>query len=192
MQIYLLENTINGKYYVGKTVSKNLNSYLSVKRWAAKFGKQQCMPIVRAIAKYGWDAFKVHVLATAENAKQLAELERLWIVSLNARDPQVGYNVSAGGEASRLGISMSDETKVKIGTANRGRKPKGYTRTEEHRKQLSERMQGNDKGIKITPEQARAWKAAESPEQKAKRGAAIKAAWARRKLLKRENFAQAR
>ena len=28
MFVYLLTNAINGKYYVGKTVSKNLNRYL--------------------------------------------------------------------------------------------------------------------------------------------------------------------
>ena len=40
-------------------------------------------------------------------------------------------------------------------------------------------MQGNNKGVKITPEAARAWRSAETPEQAAIRGASIKAAWAR-------------
>jgi hypothetical protein len=43
-------------------------------------------------------------------------------------------------------------------------------------------MQGNDIGIKITPELAAQWKANETIEQKQKRCAAIKASWDRRKF----------
>ena len=46
-------------------------------------------------------------------------------------------------------------------------------------------MQGNNVGVKITPEQAAEWKRNETPEQKSIRGAAIaaiKAAWDRRKV----------
>ena len=43
-------------------------------------------------------------------------------------------------------------------------------------------MQGNNVGVKITPEQAAEWKRNETPEQKSIRGAAIQAAWDRRKV----------
>ena len=121
------------------------------------------------------------ILARPLVREELDLAERLWIILLNSRNPAVGYNVSAGGDASRLGAKNSIEHNQKIGAANKGRKPKGYVRTDLHRKQLRDRMLGNDKGVKITPETAIAWKAAETPEQKAKRHAAIKASWDRRK-----------
>jgi group I intron endonuclease len=179
MYVYLLTNKVNGKYYVGKTVHRNLNSYLSVKRWAARHGKFQGMPVVCAMAKYGVDNFSVDVLAVAYTPEELDELERLWIIALNSRDTAIGYNVNLGGSAGRLGMPCSEEHKIRIGAANRGRKPKGYVRTEEHRRQLRERMRGNKIGKKITPEMVAMWKATETPETKRKRHAAIKAEWDR-------------
>ena len=95
--------------------------------------------------------------------------------------------MTAGGDKSRLGIPLSEETKAKIGAANKGRKPKGYVRTEEHRKQLSERMQGNDKGVKITPELAAKWNAVHTPEWRKERS--LKAHAARRAKKEARHFA---
>jgi group I intron endonuclease len=144
MQIYCLENKVNGKCYVGKTVSDNLHDYLSVKRWAVKHGKHLGMPVIRAISKYGWDNFETKVLATAETEEELNNLERLWIILLNTR--AAGYNVTAGGDVSRTGMKNSPEHNARIGAANKGRKPAGYIRTEEHRQQLRDRMRGNELG----------------------------------------------
>jgi group I intron endonuclease len=188
MKIYLLTNKVTGKYYVGKTVARSLNGYLSVKRWAARHGKHQNMPVVRSIAKHGWESFSVDVLAVAATKGQLNNLERLWIITLNARDPQVGYNLSAGG-AGNGGGPMSAETKAKIGAANKGRKPKGYVRTEQHIQQLRDRMQGNALGEKFTAGNAATYILNETPEQKAYRGSKIKESWARRKSLKGNDFA---
>lgn len=184
MQVYLLTNQINGKYYVGKTVAKNLNSYLSVKRWAAKHGKNQSMPVVRAIAKYGWENFQVDTICTATTLEQLDDLEKLWIILLNARAPEIGYNISAGGNLGRTGVKNTAEHNAKIGLANKGKKPVGYVRTDEHRRQLQDRMRGNLLGTKFTSETGGNYLRAETPEQKAKRHASIKAAWDRRKSLK--------
>jgi len=150
MFVYLLTNAINGKYYVGKTVSKNLNRYLSVKRWAARHRKGYPMPVVRAMAKHGIENFFVDVLAIPENAEELDNLERIWIILLDSRNPKLGYNVLPGGDTGRLGLPCSDEAKQKIGIANKGRKPVGHTRTEAHRQQLRDRMRGNRIGKKIT------------------------------------------
>lgn len=177
MQVYLLTNLINGKYYVGKTVSKNLTRYLSGKRWAARHGQCRTMAIVNAMAKHGVDNFSSSVLAVAASREQLDALERLWIIVLDSRNSAIGYNISAGGGgASR---PCSEETKRRIGIANKGRKPKIYVRTEEHRQQLRDRMQGNDKGIKLTREFALAQLASETEEQKKARFASIKSSWDR-------------
>jgi group I intron endonuclease len=189
--VYLIENVVNGKYYVGKTVHHNLNSYLSVKRWAARHNIKSA-PIVSAMSEYGIDSFEVSVLGTAPTSDQLNELERLWIILLNARDPNIGYNVCVGGSTGRLGLTTSEETKKKIGLANKGRKPKGYVRTELHRQQLRDRMMDNTIGVKITPEIAVQWKAAETNNQKQARYASIKASWDRRKAEKVTVFVTSR
>ena len=140
MFVYLLTNTVNGKYYVGKTTHHNLDWYLSVKRWAARNKKDHVMPVVRAMAKYGVENFSVDVLAVSDKVEELNNLERLWIIILNSRDATLGYNICSGGDVGRLGIPQSQETKDKIGHANKGRKPVGYVRTETHRQQLRDRV----------------------------------------------------
>ena len=59
--IYVVENTINGKKYVGQTVQP-----LKV-RWQRHCRKEQsgCVALASAIAKYGADAFKVSEVAQA-------------------------------------------------------------------------------------------------------------------------------
>jgi group I intron endonuclease len=166
MYVYLLTNKINGKYYVGKTSNKNLNSYLSKKRWDARYRPDMSIPVIRAMAKYGVDNFLVDILAIPITIEELNILERIWIIILDSRNPLFGYNVWPGGDIGRLGIPCSEEAKLKIGIANKGRKPVGYVRTELHRKQLRNRMLGNKIGIKITPEIAAVWKAKETPEQR--------------------------
>ena len=138
MQVYLITHKESGKTYVGKTVMKNLHWYLSVKRWQVKNEKVCGMPIISAILKYGWSAFDVQSVTTCETEEELNGLERLWIAVLDST--HVGYNVCHGGEGPTLGRKLSQETKDKIGAASKGRKPKVYIRTEEHRQQLRDRM----------------------------------------------------
>jgi len=166
MFIYKLTNRMNGKIYVGKTTHKNLNSYLSNKRCLARQGKHS-HPVVAAMSKYGVDNFTVEVLSTTEAAEWCDYLEVLWIMLLDSRNPEVGYNVHAGGGKGALGHAMSEEHKLKIGAANKGRKPKAYVRTEEHKQQLRDRMKGNNVGRKITSEQAAEWRAKEDPMDRA-------------------------
>ena len=69
----------------------------------------------------------------------------------------------------RTGLSCSPEHKCKIGLANKGKKPKGYVRTEEHRQQLRDRMKGNNVGVKFTKESATAVMAKLTPDQRKER-----------------------
>ena len=84
MQIYLIVNRMNGKTYVGKTVSQNLYDYLSVKRWQVRHGRISGMPIIAAIRKYGWENFDVQTVAICETEAELNNLERLWIAILDS------------------------------------------------------------------------------------------------------------
>ena len=177
LQVYLLENTVNGKYYVGKTVSHNLTRYIANKRYLANAGKLNS-PLLHAMAEFGPDAFVHRTLVLGRTDEEICNLEKLWIIALDARNPEVGYNVLAGGDCPRpLFRPMSEATKLKIGAANKGRKPKGYARTALHSKQLRDRMQGNKVGIKFTTESATAAILNESAERRVRRAAGIKASW---------------
>jgi len=168
---------VNGKYYVGQTKKKDLHKYFTFKKWCARTGRSNHMPVIYAIAKYGWENFTVDILALPKTMEQMNDLERAWIIVLNSRNPELGYNLAIGG--GKVCIPLSEETKAKIGAANKGRKPKGYIRTELHRQQLRDRMKGNKVGKKITAEVVRQWRKNETNEQKQIRYSALKRAWDR-------------
>jgi len=181
MFVYLLTNKINGKYYVGKTTHRNLNSYLSAKRCFANKNKNIGMPIVKAMSEFGVDNFTVEVLSTPSSVEEMDNVEKLWIILLDSRKKELGYNVCLGGGTGRLGVKTSQETKDKIGLANKGRKPKGYIRKALHKQQLRDRMKGNKLGDKFTSESARKALLNETPDRKRKRIAGIQRAWDRRR-----------
>ena len=143
MLVYLLTNQVNGKYYVGKTVSFKLHKYLSNKRWHARqdatVGRNE--PLIRAMRKYGVESFSEEILSIGRDKEHLSLLEKLWIILLDSRNPEVGYNILSGGE-NQYQPTCSEDTKRKISLANKGRKPKPYVRTEEHKRQTSLRFKG--------------------------------------------------
>lgn len=186
MYVYLLTNKENGKYYVGKTNHKNLNSYLSTKRCFAKKKVNVGMPVVKAMSEFGVDKFIVDVLATPNSTEDLDNLEKVWIILLDARNPELGYNVCLGGGTGRTGVKTSEETKARIGAANKGRKPKGYIRTELHRQQLRDRMKGNNVGVKFTSESAKQAALNMTVEQRKERSLLMH----RAKRLKKERVTQ--
>jgi group I intron endonuclease len=185
MNIYLLTNKVNGKYYVGKTVQSNVKRYLSSKKWAATLPKddprgEAYMPIVRAIRKYGFENFIVEVLAETDNHEKLCALEKLWIVLLDARNTSIGYNICAGGKGT-TGRKNSEETLVKMRKAAEGRVPPPYTRTEKHRQQSRENMLKNivEKGLQksFTSGTCSEYITNETLEQKEKRACSMRENW---------------
>ena len=114
--LYKITCTINGKAYIG--VTNHLSKRLSVHKTFA-LHRQSPFPFYRAIRKYGWDAFQVQILYSGDDARNL---EAKFIKEQKTLVPN-GYNVAEGG-AGRPGkrSPMSEETKKKIGNANRERK----------------------------------------------------------------------
>jgi group I intron endonuclease len=142
MIIYKCTNTINGKFYIGKT-EKHLNVRIAVHKSNSNKAK---FYFHRSLNKHGFDKFKWEIIATASSKEELSFLEKKFIEELK---PQ--YNMTKGGEGS-LGLKMSDvakskiskfqkgkivssETAKKISLANRGKKRKPLS--EEHKKKLS-------------------------------------------------------
>jgi hypothetical protein len=86
MIIYRTTNTINGKIYIGKD-EKNRPWYLGSGVYLRK-----------AIAKYGYENFVKTTIDTAASRDELCEKEIYWIDFYNSQTPNVGYNVSEGGD----------------------------------------------------------------------------------------------
>lgn len=112
MQVYLITNLVNGKYYVGKTVKKSLRKYLQDACSMARRGKDNRLLLHRAIRKHLRENFIIEPLAECATNEQASILERGWIAALDARNTAVGYNVSAGGEGTP-GVHPSPETERK-------------------------------------------------------------------------------
>ena len=137
--VYLHVNPKNKKVYVGIT-NQNV-----CKRWKNGHGYTKCKKFYNAILKYGWDNFKHIVLCKTCKDRALL-LEKTLVKYYKSRN--LSYNITDGGEdsiPSMLGkhhteeakkkISdagkrpCSEETKRKIGLANRGSNNGMYGKT---------------------------------------------------------------
>lgn len=123
--VYVHTNKINGKKYVGQTI----NGYKPEKRWVNGNGYKKCAYFYKAIQKYGWDNFEHEIIASNLTQDEANHFEELLIEKLCTMNSKNGYNLKSGGENNKL----SEETKKKIGEANRGR-----PLSEEHRKKLAD------------------------------------------------------
>lgn len=94
--IYKIINKINGKVYVGKTEDTpelRFNEHLRTVKRGVKQSK-----LYSAIKCYGPENFMVEELDTANSRDELNQKEKYWIEKLDSRNPNVGYNVSSGGD----------------------------------------------------------------------------------------------
>ena len=109
--IYLLQNKLNKKCYVGKTNNheRRMNEHKSL--------KNTDMVISRAIKKYGWGNFTKRILEENVTVNRIESLEEmyqaLWDTLKN------GYNVFRGSRGTGM---MSDETKRKLSESKKGKK----------------------------------------------------------------------
>ena len=119
--IYALVNTVNGKFYVGQSVTvrrrcRNHWSHLRSKTYTAVNPHLQA-----AFDKYGEQAF-VSVLLEGGLPRDVGILnaaENKWIKTLNAADRADGYNLKTFSD--RLKIVHSAETIERIRAKNKGK-----------------------------------------------------------------------
>jgi len=139
--IYRFRNKLNGKAYVGQTISS------PVERVRRHFKKKGTL-IGRALRKYGLKRFEFSIIDIALNRDRLNQLERSWIQTLDSRHPR-GYNLTEGGEGCTgyrhtrqtkehlrmlsSGHVHSLTTRLKMGQAQRG-----IRKSVEHKRKLSE------------------------------------------------------
>lgn len=124
--IYLTENLINGKKYIGQHCSECFDSKY--------FGSGKILR--QAIKKYGKENFKINLLCECNSQDELDEKERFYINQYGAAGSDDFYNVALGGKMCQLLYQTSD-TKKKISEANRGK-----VRTPEMNKVNSDRRKG--------------------------------------------------
>jgi group I intron endonuclease len=131
--VYLIRNTVNGKVYVGQTVTDVATRWQKHLVHRHEGGRKY--PLYLAIRKHGPDVFSVTTLATAQDQTELDLKERILIRAYRAMS-SCGYNCRAGGYS---GGHLSEETKAKIGAANIGR-----SRTPETRERIGAASRGRE------------------------------------------------
>ena len=124
--IYCIENTINGHKYFGQSV--NLKDRLYGHKTKLKHNKHKNRHLQFAVNKYGIENFNFYIVEECD-ISCLDERERYYISLYNTDNCKFGYNIEPGGSHSLK--TLSDETKLKISEALKGREF-----TEEHRSKI--------------------------------------------------------
>jgi hypothetical protein len=90
MYIYKITNTINGRWYIGKTNGQDPNY-----KGSGKLLKQ-------AYTKYGQENFVKEVLETCTTEQELNLREQHWIQESDALSDPLSYNLAKGGSGGDL------------------------------------------------------------------------------------------
>jgi len=95
--VYILVSP-SKKVYVGKTVNKNLRSYIKRCAYEAEQGKNSKPKLYRAFRKYGLKNFRIHKLLESDDNVLLCAWEKFEIKSWDSIAN--GYNIAEGGEGA--------------------------------------------------------------------------------------------
>ena len=107
----------NNKYYIGQTILDPPEKRFYWHIWKSKNNLDNNR-FANALGKHGRDYFTFTPIAKVKTKEEADNLERLWITITRSYDSSFGYNSTFGGE----GVRATEETKKKIGEANRGSK----------------------------------------------------------------------
>jgi group I intron endonuclease len=107
-RIYMIENQINGKVYIGKT-SKSIEE-----RWKNHL-KNSSNKINRrlydSINKYGSDKFIISEIDSTGDLNLIDEMESWYIYLFRSKNPEYGYNMTNGGDGGNTISGYSDDDK---------------------------------------------------------------------------------
>lgn len=119
--IYKITNALNGKMYIGQTVSPEK------RRHQHNGATSGCKALRAAIAKHGKENFSFDILCWCPDKNYANYVEQELIKAHDTR--RVGYNICIGGEGLGsgadnpiYGIPLSDDHKTKVSVALRGKK----------------------------------------------------------------------
>jgi len=142
----MLMNMVNGKVYIGETA--NLKKRIGIH----SSGKSNLTTkITKAIIKYGWENFKVLILANCNNKsqKERVEIEGEQIKKHDALNPKKGYNCYPKGQTPK-GYKLPEKTKRKIAASMMGEKNPFYGKI--HTKETKAKISKIHKGKTISKE----------------------------------------
>lgn len=121
--IYLYENIIDGKRYVGQSC----NLRIRIRDHERNFTRDklentsagESVYLWRAVRKYGRENFTFSILEEC-SPDDLDRLEIEYIKKLKSHQSENGYNFSWGGNQTNRGMKFSDETKDKMSKSKVG------------------------------------------------------------------------
>lgn len=102
--IYLIENKINGKKYIGKTYNSIAQRWNEHKRESKRSIHR---PLYKAMNKYGIENFEIKEIEYCDNCE---EREQYWIKIYNTYEN--GYNATLGGDGKTF-FNYSDEEVIR-------------------------------------------------------------------------------
>ena len=117
--IYKITNIINGKIYFGK--AKNIKKRWNNHKTAAKSKqKKDYSHLHKAMNKYGFNNFIIEQVEEFEHECDALIAEINYIKNNNARDPNIGYNISEGGDGL-TGYHHTDASKKLMSDNKKGK-----------------------------------------------------------------------
>lgn len=139
--IYMIINRINGKFYLGGTIS--FERRFKEHQHSLNKGKHHSIYLQRAWNKYGKDAFIFKPIFVCER-ENINLYEQQYLDQLQPYKEEIGYNMNYKAD-SRYGRKMSIEARQKLSRALKGRPSprKGMKATEETKRKLSESHRGH-------------------------------------------------
>lgn len=166
--VYMIQNQINGKVYIGKATSAQL-------RRNAHKSRSHNVHLRHAIAKYGWGSFSFDVIEQHASEAEVFEAERFHIAYLRGLGATL-YNLSDGGEGP-AGVKKTEAQKQHLRDLNVGEKNRffGKTHTPETRTRISElaskRTYGASTRSKVAEVTRKRWQDPVEYEKMVRRGA---------------------
>jgi group I intron endonuclease len=114
--VYKIANLVNGKIYVGKTldIDERWNKHIEISKSKKKPAYQY---LHKSISKYGKENFQIAILEQGMSECDAFDREKFWIQELDSKNPDVGMNLTAGGEGVS-GLKWTDESKSSISGPN--------------------------------------------------------------------------
>src|SRR6266568_281460 len=97
MHVYMIQNSVNGKVYIGQHVGEDLGMYLRTNFVKAARGDTGKRLLYRDMRKYEPSVFSIRSLCKPETKYEMNLLEVEYISLFGARDSELGYNLAEGG-----------------------------------------------------------------------------------------------
>jgi len=94
--IYLINNRVNNKKYIGQTI-RPLHKRIGEYKAAYNNNSFHNQYLSNAFNKYGWNNFEFIIIDTANDLIELNEKEIKYIKLYNSTNKKFGYNIESGG-----------------------------------------------------------------------------------------------